>query len=442
MLHRVGMRVLHDRHDADDVVQLTFIQLWKHPESACPLVAGWLHRVTVNTARNLRRSRASRARREEAKVRTMVARRTDEDYGDLREEIDAALDRLPGPLREAVLLHYLEGRSHEESAQISGCSEEAVRKRSQRGLHQLRKVLSGRGVICGLGTLSAFLASESTAGAATAASFGFELGHALDATFTDRATATVGRTATGSKLVAGSAVVLLAGAIFGLAGYLGKLRGEVGPRRAVAVVPVGERAANRGKAVPRFVRLALKEAATSSSSQPIFRPVGGGDDALILPAWGEMEADGIPFRVEDPRSGAVSNAIVLYNTKDDYRRRRAQVVGIPWGYCATAIHLLGGVSGRGYPRERGESVSLIVRLRYEGGEVEDHPLRNGVRLADYSGPVNVPGSKPALRLKGGGQMRHLAIIPGRWSVIERIEFLGGDDRTAPVVMAVTVQTGG
>jgi hypothetical protein len=54
----------------------------------------------------------------------------------------------------------------------------------------------------------------------------------------------------------------------------------------------------------------------------------------------------------------------------------------------------------------------------------------------------VPGSKPALRLKGGGQLRHLAIIPGRWWAIERIEFLGGDDRTAPVVMAVTVETGG
>jgi RNA polymerase sigma factor (sigma-70 family) len=86
MVHRVGMRVLRDRHDADDVVQLTFIQLLQHPDSAYPQVTGWLHRVAKNTAKNLRQSRVSRTRRESTKVRMMVADQlSDEECSELRE---------------------------------------------------------------------------------------------------------------------------------------------------------------------------------------------------------------------------------------------------------------------------------------------------------------------------------------------------------------------
>ena len=37
------------------------------------------------------------------------------------------------------------------------------------------------------------------------------------------------------------------------------------------------------------------------------------------------------------------------------------------------------------------------------------------------------------------QVRYLAITPARRDVIESIEFVKGDDRTAPVVVAVTVE---
>ncbi len=454
MLHRVGWRVLHDSHDADDVVQLTFIQLFQHPESACPQVAGWLHRVAVNTAKNLRRSRVRRARREEAMVRAMIATRpTEEEESDLRDEIDTALDQLPDALREAVILHYLEGRSHEESARLSGCSEEAVRKRSQRGLRQLREVLAGRGMTCGVVTLAAYFASESAASAA-AASVSFsaaslKLGHDAAATTQAVPTAATGTATTpahtagsgsiGLKLAAGSIAVALAMAL-GLAGYLGGLRGwpgaTTGRRRPRPLDLVGHR---RGS---RFITLPLAEAATTSSGLPLFRPVNGGDDTLILPRWGEMTIVGIPFRVDDPRGGATRNAIVLYDTTGDYRRRRARVASVPCGRSATAIHLLGGVSAGGYPREPGKSVALIVRIRYAGGEVEDHSLYNGVHLADYSGPIDVPGSQPALKLKHGFQLRHVKIVPGRHESIDRVEFVKGNDRTAPVVMAVTAETGG
>ena len=87
-----------------------------------------------------------------------------------------------------------------------------------------------------------------------------------------------------------------------------------------------------------------------------------------------------------------------------------------------------------------KTVSMIVRLHYADDTVEDHPIRNGVELADYIRVVDVPGSKLAFRLRGGQQVRYFAIHPKKSAAIDRIELVKGNDATAPVVMAVTVES--
>ena len=108
---------------------------------------------------------------------------------------------------------------------------------------------------------------------------------------------------------------------------------------------------------------------------------------------------------------------------------------------ARAIHLLSGVSGWGYPYGAKGTVSMIVRLHYADGSVEDHKLENGVHFADYIRVVDVPGSKLAFNL-GGQQIRFLSVFPGKKDSIDRVELVKGPDRTAPVVMAVTVEVAG
>ena len=98
------------------------------------------------------------------------------------------------------------------------------------------------------------------------------------------------------------------------------------------------------------------------------------------------------------------------------------------------------MSGWGYPYGQKGSVSLLVRLHYADGSVEEHPLENGVHFADYIRVVDVPGSKLAFRLRGR-QMRYLAIHPKKNDVIDRIELKKGPDQSAPIVMAVTVEVG-
>ncbi len=81
---------------------------------------------------------------------------------------------------------------------------------------------------------------------------------------------------------------------------------------------------------------------------------------------------------------------------------------------------------------------MIVRLRYAGGETEDHPLKNGVHFADYIRRVDVPESKFAFSLRGQ-QLRYLAVFPKKSDAIETIDLVKGADETAPMVMAVTVE---
>jgi uncharacterized protein len=82
---------------------------------------------------------------------------------------------------------------------------------------------------------------------------------------------------------------------------------------------------------------------------------------------------------------------------------------------------------------------MIVRLHYADGKSEDHPLRNGEEMADYIRRVDVPGSKFAYQLRGQ-QIRYLVVRPERNEPIKDIELVKGPDATAPVVMAVTVES--
>ena len=82
---------------------------------------------------------------------------------------------------------------------------------------------------------------------------------------------------------------------------------------------------------------------------------------------------------------------------------------------------------------------MIVRLNYADGQTEDHPLKNGEEMADYIRRVDVPGSKFAYQLRGQ-QLRYLVVRPDRTAPIKDIELVKGPDATAPVVMAVTLES--
>ncbi|OAI48665.1 hypothetical protein AYO44_06795 [Planctomycetaceae bacterium SCGC AG-212-F19] len=166
MVLRTCCRLTSNTQDAEDAAQATFLALSQKPTAAHPNVAGWLYKVARDCAYQVMRERASRSRREEVYARMKTP--PSEAGPELREELDAALVHLPGSLREAVVLRYLEGRDSEEAARLAGCNENTLRWRSMKGLERLRAILGRRQAVVGASVLVGFLASEAAASAASA----------------------------------------------------------------------------------------------------------------------------------------------------------------------------------------------------------------------------------------------------------------------------------
>ena len=184
--------------------------------------------------------------------------------------------------------------------------------------------------------------------------------------------------------------------------------------------------------------LDMRKAATIASTQGMFYDENSETERLVFPDWSPKMVGEVPFALIDPQSGRVPNVVLLYGPEGKFAPQMPRTVELPCNAKAKAIHFLSGISGWGYPYTDKGTVSMIVRLHYAGGAVEEYPLENGVHFADYIRVVDVPGSKLAFRLRGQ-QVRYFAVIPKKRDVIERIELKKGPDRTAPVVMAVTVE---
>jgi protein kinase-like protein len=206
--------------------------------------------------------------------------------------------------------------------------------------------------------------------------------------------------------------------------------------------------APNGAAGERFVPISLKGAAMACSDLPLV------DDAwdrgnLLLDDWGPRNIDDVPFQLIDPREGTVPNVLLLYAPGALRASRMPKRVTVPVQSPATVIHLLGCVSGWGWPfppdgrMQRGSpegSVAVTVRLRYEDGHIEDHLLKNGEHLADYEARHDVPGSKFAFASTNGRQVRRLAIPPAHNAAIRELDFIKAeDDNTAPFFLAITVE---
>ena len=195
----------------------------------------------------------------------------------------------------------------------------------------------------------------------------------------------------------------------------------------------------RGKYLP----VPMEKYATAVSTRGLFYDATAEGEKLALADWEPKTFSDVPFRFVDPHGERVKNIIML-NAPQGLARQMPTSVTIDCNTPVKAIHMLGGISGWGYPYTRAHTVSMIVRLHYAGGATEDIPLQNGEHFADYISRNEVPGSKFAFRLLGGQQLRYLAVNPQRKDAIEKIEFVKGPtppDVTAPIIMAVTLETG-
>jgi len=188
----------------------------------------------------------------------------------------------------------------------------------------------------------------------------------------------------------------------------------------------------------RFVPLTLEKVATAVSTKGMFISPDNAVERLVFPDWKPKTFQRVPFTLIDPQGQSVPNVVMLHGPEGYLAPKMPKSVSLTLASPARAIHLLGGVAGWGFPANSKGSTSMIVRLVYADGQKEDHPLINGEHIADYIRRVDVPQSEFAFDL-GGRQLRYLRIQPRRTEPLTAIEFVKGNDGTAPIVMAVTVE---
>jgi uncharacterized protein len=207
-------------------------------------------------------------------------------------------------------------------------------------------------------------------------------------------------------------------------------------------------------AVPRreFVRLPLKELATARTDTLFLLPTDDPDrpnktSVAFLDAE-PKEYSGVPFQLIDSSDGS-SNAIALNSSNQPKTDVLPSSVSLPVNGPVSALHVLGGVSGWGWPCTKGRTgigiakgtPSVVVRIKYADGSDEEHVWKNGEHFADYNGRRDVPGSEYAFALKNDHQCRYLVVRPKRSAAVRTVEFAKApEDRfTCPLIFAVTVE---
>lgn len=141
----VAFRVLRDQALAEDVVQDTFVGLWRAPHRYDPArgsLRTFLLTIAHRRAVDMVRSEEARSRRE--------SRPLEPDRFDLEEEVMTrdlsaqvrdALSGLADGEREAIVMAYFGGLSYVEVAQRLGAPEGTVKSRIRSGMQKLASSL-------------------------------------------------------------------------------------------------------------------------------------------------------------------------------------------------------------------------------------------------------------------------------------------------------------
>jgi RNA polymerase sigma factor (sigma-70 family) len=150
-VYRLACGLTRDRHDACDLTQDVFVQVFRNLATYTPRnFDGWLYRITVNLFRSQTRS-ARRVRwhqlREDVIDQHTAGRQSPEELladqivdNDIRD----ALADLPPEYRVAVLLSDIDGLSNQEIAAVLEIKQGTVGSRLHRGRAQLRAALAHR----------------------------------------------------------------------------------------------------------------------------------------------------------------------------------------------------------------------------------------------------------------------------------------------------------
>jgi len=141
-VYRSIRAVVLDTAAAEDLTQETFVRAYRARHRYTPTAppGAWLRRIGINLAiSHLRRQKLARF----LPARLYVAPdRRDYDRAEARDVVEKALTQLSPKLRAAVVLHYYEGLTREEIADVLGVPAGTVASRIAKAVAIMRKTMA------------------------------------------------------------------------------------------------------------------------------------------------------------------------------------------------------------------------------------------------------------------------------------------------------------
>jgi RNA polymerase sigma-70 factor (ECF subfamily) len=147
MIYKVAYKWCGIREDAEDIAQNVCVKLARSLGNykGASSFKTWLYRIVINTAKDHFRKLSRQREREEAfsKESSTLEAGNPNGESDAARKLHAAIARLPGKLRDAVILVFSEGMSHREAAEVLECAETTVSWRVFQAKKKLKKYLQG-----------------------------------------------------------------------------------------------------------------------------------------------------------------------------------------------------------------------------------------------------------------------------------------------------------
>jgi RNA polymerase sigma-70 factor, ECF subfamily len=146
-LFGIAMRILRQQTDAEDVLQECFVAVWNRAATYDPQKSGvmtWLASILRHRAIDRRRRRAhieDRLGSEEDLLALSAGVADDADRGAALAELRDCLEELEPAPRQAVLLAYAYGYTHEELAERLKAPMGTIKSWIRRSLERLKRCL-------------------------------------------------------------------------------------------------------------------------------------------------------------------------------------------------------------------------------------------------------------------------------------------------------------
>lgn len=168
VVFNVCLRILQDRHAAEDAFQATFLVLARraHAIRERGSLASWLYGVAYRVAVRARvQARRRTAQERQAEVTVHDDPSNTAVWSEMRPVLDAEVQRLPDKYRAPLVLCYFEGLSNDEAAAQLRWPSGTVKGRLARARDLLRGRLERRGIALSAVALTTALGSEAVAAA-------------------------------------------------------------------------------------------------------------------------------------------------------------------------------------------------------------------------------------------------------------------------------------